>query len=270
MLPVLHIFGLKLYTYYVCAALAGIVGFVLSFLALRRQKLGIMSIFLPLMIVVLAVVGARILNYLTNPDAYKKGFTLWTLRYTKLSLMGGLIVGITVILLYCIITRRSPGQIMDAFVIPAGVGIMILKLGCFCNGCCFGKPTDGIFGMEFPANRIRYRFIESLPLIRAKSPIVHPTQLYEIAGTIVALILAVLLGRYLGTGGRTALFGGLFALARWLVLPLRELPYSHKVIHTVYPTIYGASIALSVVLIVFMLRRNKVDNMASKVTEEST
>ena len=260
MLPVIHIFGLKLYTYYICAALAGITGFVLSFLALRRQKLGIWSAFLPLLILVLAVVGARILNYLTNPDAYKNGFTLWTLRYTKLSLMGGLILGIAGILLYCIISRRSPGQIMDAFVIPAAAGIILLKLGCFCNGCCFGKPTDGVFGMVFPANKIRYKFINSLPLIHATSPRVHPTQLYEIAGALIAVILAIIIGRYFGQGGRTVIFGGLFALARWIVLPLRALPYKHEVIHTVYPTLYGASVTLAVVLLIILWRRKRLSD----------
>jgi len=266
MLPVIRLFGVSAQTYYLCAALAGLAGFVLSASALRRLGLGRWSVVLPLLVLALAVSGARGLNYLTNPEAYREGFSVWTLRYTKLSLMGGLAAGGTGIFLSCLLLRRSPGRVMDAFVLPAAVGIVLLKLGCFCNGCCFGKPTDGPFGVVFPANELRYRFLEALPLLRGTSPRVHPTQLYEIAGALAALAVALAFGRRFGHGGRTALFGGLFALARWLVLPLRALPYTDAVIHAAYPALYGASAALAAAVLAFLRLRNNKDRPAAEET----
>jgi len=44
------------------------------------------------------------------------------------------------------------------------------RLGCFFGGCCYGKPTDSVFGIAFPqTNGIN----------------VHPTQLYEIVAIII-------------------------------------------------------------------------------------
>ena len=52
------------------------------------------------------------------------------------------------------------------------------RLGCFIAGCCYGKPTDGVFGVVF-----------SNPACLAKplgTPL-HPTQLYE-SGFIFSLM----------------------------------------------------------------------------------
>lgn len=257
MLPVLRIFGLSLQSYYFFAALAGLTGFVLSALALRRLGLGARSLLLPLLCLILAPAGARLLNYLTNPEPYLEGFSLWSLRYTKLSLMGGLGAGLLGILLGCAFLRRAPGPILDAFVLPAALGILLLKLGCFCNGCCFGKPTEGILGMVFPANTLRYRFLDSLPLLRASSPRVHPTQLYEMAGALLALGLALGFGRRFGPGGRCAIFAGVFALARWAVLPLRALPYSESVLQVGYPLLYGLTAALAAAWLALLWRKKR-------------
>ena len=252
MLPFINLFGFSVQSYYLFAVLAGLTGFVLSALSLRRLNMGIWCIILPLLALVLALVGARLLNYITNPEAYSGSFSLWTLSYSKLSLVGGLATGGAGIMICCVLLRRSKGIIMDSFVVPAALGIVLLKIGCFCNGCCFGKPSNGIFGMVFPANTIRYSFVESLPMLHASSQRVHPTQLYEIFGVLVALGIALLFGRFFSPGGRTALFAGLFSLARWIVLPLRALPYSNVVINVVYPVIYGCLIVFSMIILAFL------------------
>ncbi len=246
MLPVLHLFGVPVQTYYVCAVLAGLCGFALAALSLRKLLPGPWCVLLPLLTAALALAGARGLNVLTNPDAYGDGFFWWTPHYSHLSLMGGLAAGCAGLLLFALILRRSPGPVADAFVLPAAAGIVLLKLGCFCNGCCFGKPTDGPFGVIFPANELRYRFLDALPILHASSPRVHPTQLYEIAGALAALLLACALGKRFGAGGRAALFAGLFAAARWIVLPLRALPYSDTVIHVAYPAMYAACVVVAI------------------------
>lgn len=286
MYPVMHVLGHSVLTYYVCAAAAGAMGWLLSAISLRRSlhRSWKASLLLPLAVVVSAIIGARGLNILTNPGAYGEAFHPLTLQYTKLSLMGGLVAGGLVILLYCWIAGGSgedsmgsekrevkTGAVIDAFVIPTAVGIILLKLGCFLNGCCFGKPTEGPLGMVFPANASRYRFLDSLPLIRASSPRVHPTQLFEIGGTVLSLGLALLMehafckekttriaqsepdnrdrGRGRSADGlRAAVFAAGFALTRLIVLPLRALPYPKVVVTVFYPALYGTVILVSVCL----------------------
>lgn len=62
----------------------------------------------------------------------------------------------------------------NIFVIPACVGIAIGRLGCFFRGCCFGKPTNSSFGVDFGDHILR-----------------HPTQLYEIVFALIFLVYAL-------------------------------------------------------------------------------
>ena len=247
--PYIVLFGEKMQSYHVCAALAGIAGAVLSVLYLRKEKQGIWAFLLPLFTAAAALIGARILNYVTNPRAFLTDFKVWTFSYQKLSLMGGLIAGTAVIIFYCILRKENPAVVADAFTVPAAAGIVLLKTGCFLNGCCFGKPTGGPFGMVFPANAEKYAFFNSMKILSAKTPVVHPTQLYEIAGALIAVLAAVLLPKILKLekGSRAAVFAALFSTARWIVLPLRELPYDRKMIAVFYPLLYALLIVTAAV-----------------------
>ena len=246
--PYIYLFGEKLQSYHICAALAGIAGAALSGWYLRKEKQGVWAFFLPVITAFAAVIGARLLNFITNPRAFLHDFKVWTFSYQKLSLMGGLIAGTAVILLYCLFRKESLAVLADAFTVPAASGIVLLKTGCFLNGCCFGKPTEGPFGVVFPANEGKYAFFNSMKILSAKSPVVHPTQAYEIAGAVIAVTLSVLLPKKLKLkkGSRAAIFAALFSAARWIILPLRELPYDRKMITVFYPVLYALLIIISV------------------------
>ena len=252
MYPYIEIFGHTLQSYYLCAAAAGIVGTVISTIYLLRIKQGIWAVILPVPVCVSALIGARVLNFITNPRAFSGAFPVWTLSYRKLSLMGGLIAGVAMIIVFCILRKEKIAGIADAFAVPAAAGILLLKLGCFLNGCCHGKPTDGPFGMVFPANASQYNFINSLKVVSAKSPIVHPTQLYEMAGVIAAITAAMILPRVrkLKDGSRAAIFAVLFAAARWIILPLRELPYDRQIVTVFYPCLYAVVIGFAGIFLV--------------------
>ena len=252
MYPYIEIFCHAVQSYFLCAALAGIVGIALSVVFLRKQKQGIWAVLLPVIVAAAALIGARLLNFITNPRTFSEDFSVWTLSYRQLSLMGGLIAGVAVIIVYCILKKEKIAEIADAFSIPAAAGIILLKLGCFLNGCCHGKPTDGPFGMVFPANASKYSFINSLKIVSAKSPIVHPTQLYEIAGVMVAITAAIVLPRIwkLKEGSRAAIFAVLFSAARWIILPLRELPYDRQIVTVFYPCLYAVVIGFPGIFLV--------------------
>ncbi len=112
-------------------------------------------------------------NYIENPDA---GFDLTS----GITFIGGFIGGALCFLaIYFIFRRRLEGRLIDAIsMIPCciTVGHAFGRVGCFFAGCCYGKATDGIFGVEFH------------PASPAPPYPVHPTQLYE------ALFLFLLFG----------------------------------------------------------------------------
>lgn len=56
------------------------------------------------------------------------------------------------------------------------------RLGCFCAGCCYGRPTDSIFGVVF-ANPL----CEVNPAYLGIK--IHPTQLYEAAGNLLLFLI---------------------------------------------------------------------------------
>lgn len=85
--------------------------------------------------------------------------------------LGGLI---TFSLLLKFIEKMSFKEVINILnIIIPGVILAhaIGRVGCFSVGCCYGKPTDSIFGVVFPEGTNAY--IEGM---RGK---LHPTQLYE-------------------------------------------------------------------------------------------
>jgi phosphatidylglycerol:prolipoprotein diacylglycerol transferase len=50
----------------------------------------------------------------------------------------------------------------DTFALPLACALVVGRWGCFCNGCCYGTPTDLPWGRDFGDGLLR-----------------HPTQAYE-------------------------------------------------------------------------------------------
>lgn len=70
--------------------------------------------------------------------------------------------------------RRLPlWKLADACAPSVALGHAFGRLGCFCNGCCYGQPSDVPWAVHFPTNHLMH----SAP--------VHPTQLYEVLGNLV-------------------------------------------------------------------------------------
>lgn len=58
------------------------------------------------------------------------------------------------------------------------------RIGCFLAGCCYGKPTNSIFGVVYPDN--------SLPAQHFETGIhLHPTQLYEAVFLAILFIVVI-------------------------------------------------------------------------------
>ena len=55
------------------------------------------------------------------------------------------------------------------------------RLGCFFAGCCYGKNTDSILGIQFPDNYVDGIFHNGLKC--------YPTQLFEAAALLIILVI---------------------------------------------------------------------------------
>lgn len=98
---------------------------------------------------------------------------------------GGLIGALALFPLLLLLKRNRKVTVYErlcdlAPAIPAGH--CLGRLGCFLGGCCFGKPTEGSWGIVFPQGSMPYEFYGGEVAI-------HPTQLYEAAYLLVLFIV---------------------------------------------------------------------------------
>jgi phosphatidylglycerol:prolipoprotein diacylglycerol transferase len=92
------------------------------------------------------------------------------------------------------------------------LGLFFGRVGCFLNGCCYGKVTRSALGVVFPPGSTPWRAQVDAHLIRTADVAlpVHPTQLYEAIGCLA--VFAVL---YFVVRPRRRSFGQVFA---WMLL----------------------------------------------------
>jgi phosphatidylglycerol:prolipoprotein diacylglycerol transferase len=122
--------------------------------------------------------------------------------------------------LYYIRKHRLPmWRVTDlaAYAIP--MGLFWGRMGCFLNGCCFGKVTHSAWGVVFPKGGAAWRMHRDqglLPHPTAAALPVHPTQLYSALANlaIFALLYFGLRPRKRFDGQVFWWFGILYAISR--------------------------------------------------------
>jgi phosphatidylglycerol:prolipoprotein diacylglycerol transferase len=112
---------------------------------------------LALYCLVAGVIGARVffvvhhLDQLENPWASM--FAVWQ---GGLEFYGGVILTIPVIVLYSRRHKLPIRQCIDILTIALMLGLAFGRIGCFLNGCCFGKPTELPWAIRFPYDSFAY------------------------------------------------------------------------------------------------------------------
>lgn len=109
---------------------------------------------------------------------------------------------------------------MAGFAIPIGLGFG--RMGCLLAGCCFGSPTDSSLSLIFPPGSSASDAQWKLGLLKSAnmpSLPVHPTQIYESAGSlaVAAICLFYVHGRKKYDGQVFLAFVALYAAMRIVV-----------------------------------------------------
>lgn len=103
------------------------------------------------------VLGARVFYVLHHLSDFKQDpvdvFKIW---YGGLELLGGVILAVAIILFYLIYHKLPIRKYLDILAIGLMLALAFGRIGCFLNGCCFGKPTDLPWGVRFPYNSFAY------------------------------------------------------------------------------------------------------------------
>ncbi|HEY3377472.1 MAG TPA: prolipoprotein diacylglyceryl transferase [Armatimonadota bacterium] len=147
---------------------------------------------LGLIILVSAVVGARLLYWIMNGGPLFDVHAVMREGVGGLSFHGGLLAGIAAALIYTHYTKLRFWRVADCFAPGLAVGYAITRIGCFLNGCCYGTHTELPWAATFlhsPDGIVRD---------------VHPTQIYAslMGFAMYAILLLLARGNSLGRAGR--------------------------------------------------------------------
>jgi len=161
--PILFAIGnIQIPSYGFFIALGFLVGLAVYFWEARRSKsLGENNIYIIFGALLGAIVGAKLLDFIIDYKYFIANFwSIETLFYGK-TIIGGLIGGV----IGTRITKklfRIEGKRGNFFAPAIAIGVAIGRIGCFLRGCCYGKPTNLPWGVNFGDGILR-----------------HPTQIYE-------------------------------------------------------------------------------------------
>jgi phosphatidylglycerol:prolipoprotein diacylglycerol transferase len=151
---------------------------------------------LALVILITAVVGARLFHFAFHFEQYEAHGNPWVqlLRIWDggLMLFGGFIFALVGAVVYLWRKKLPVWEITDIVSPSVALGMGITRIGCFFNGCCFGRATDSWLGMVFPHNSPVYYTPRTG--ILPGTPVL-PTQLFESAAGFFLFGLLILMER---------------------------------------------------------------------------
>jgi phosphatidylglycerol:prolipoprotein diacylglycerol transferase len=254
MYPILRILGFEVASYTVFTILALLSSvFGIYFYTHRKGFSAKDSFNMVFFMSVCAFLGARILNFFVNFDSYENGLVSFFEFSTRgFSLYGGVLGAIFAGLIVARIRKIELFRFADLSTPFVGIGIILMRVGCFLNGCCFGKVTSLPWGIKFPnfSNAHFHQMGKNIFSGGVVQP-VHPTQIYEALFVFICVILAFFLltrRKKFANGSVFLICGAFFSAFRWVNMYFRELEYSNFVIGFAYPLIYFVVILLCLFL----------------------
>lgn len=157
-------------------------------------------------------VGARILCDLLNQRLDWRNYLELNYYFTD-GLWGGPLAYLAVAVTGVALFGHERAKLFDLVVFTLPIPMILAKVACLVNGCCYGAPTDVPWALSFP--------------LGAKAPSGiprHPTQLYEIIVLIVIAIVFYHLNQARWRGTLVLWFVLLYGLGRPLTEWFREAP----------------------------------------------
>lgn len=220
--------------------------------------------------IVSAVLIGRICQVILNRKLYGYDFAIFEIWKGGLVFYGGLILAIATGIYYLKLRGLRIWFVGDIIAPSVALGLAFGRLGCFLNGCCYGKLATGntlgicfpnlakgggtlaqhnpVFATQLHEGMINSNATSSLPVI--------PTQLYE---SIFALCLFVffsfLLKKKLKEGLVLWLFVLLYSLGRFIIEFYRGDKGSVVLGLTDSQTISAALFIIGLIFLIYVIKR---------------
>lgn len=153
-------------------------------------------------IIFCSFIGGKILSFISRPEAYfpSEKYNMYSILSLGFVFYGGLIGALIAIIIVCEGNIKEILSVTDTMLRLIPIGQAIGRIGCFFNGCCYGKAYEGLFAIRYP---IAGKMIE-----------VFPTWFVEAIGCLV-LGTILLLNRDKQRGTYTFGYLGFYGLLRF-------------------------------------------------------
>jgi phosphatidylglycerol:prolipoprotein diacylglycerol transferase len=212
---------------------------------------------IPVLAMVGGAVGARLAYVCEHWTQEFADAPVWDiLRFDKGGLMfyGGLIGAILVVALYFRARKVPLLQVLDLCAATLPLGHAFGRVGCFLNGCCFGKVCDGPLSVTYPAHSPAWWEQVGAGLIGRGAPEslpILPVQLFEAAANFVLFaVLYRLARRNPPSGFVSGVYLVAYAVIRFVTETMRSDPrmtvFSLSIGQFIGIPVFAAGVALLV------------------------
>lgn len=207
MRPILFtIFGFSLSSYFSFVFIALICAATLFIYLSKKYKFNLINA-VDILLIIMSTwfIGARLFHVIFELPSYylKNPIEIFYISKGGFVLYGGIIFVSFCIYIYTKIKNLSFFKVMDISAAPLMLGMAIGRIGCFMQGCCYGKTTTLPWGMVFKTVSLGH---------------LHPTQLYmSFYNFLIFLVSLKLLkkNKFVGYTGLISL--ALYSLFRFFV-----------------------------------------------------
>ena len=139
------------------------------------------------------IVGARIFYFIQFYDQFRgEEWRIIRVDQGGLVFYGGFLLAFASIVIYSRKAHIDPIRVLDVLSPAMALAHAFGRIGCFLNGCCFGRITSSIIGVTPPAGSVVEQLSGPYP--------VYPVQLFEAGQNIILAILYCYMLRHVKRG----------------------------------------------------------------------
>lgn len=202
------------------------------------------------------VLGARIFYVVQFFDLYRDNL-IEIIRIDRGGLVfyGGFILAVFSLIVYSRIAKLDLVRLWDGLCPALAVAHAFGRIGCFLNGCCYGKPTELFVGIPYPAG--------SEPARHYGEAALHPVQLYEAGENLLCAVLYFYLVRKAPRGVAVSSYFIIYGVLRFINEFARG---DHKLIWNLFTPAQLIGIVLITagsLMLTYFLRRREMPSAQS-------
>ena len=205
-----------------------------------------------LIALVCGVAGARIFYFVQFYEQFRgEWWRIIRIDQGGLVFYGGFLLALAAVIIYALKCKADPVRVLDALAPAMAAAHGFGRIGCFLNGCCYGRPTEMWWGIRPVKDSVLEAVAGNLPL--------HPVQLVEAGENFILCILYCYLLRHTKRGVTVSCFFIFYGVLRFF----NEMMRGDNVLYFKLTPAQWIGIALvpaGIIALICFLRNGKQQN----------